>query len=192
MRRDVPRLWLLAGPNGAGKSTFAQGYFQPYAARGLFLNADDEARSIDSSNPSDSALAAGRAVIAKRRTSLSERRSFVLETTLASRSLLQFVEHARLAGYRTTLLYLYVTDSALCIERVAMRVARGGHHIPPDVVLRRYRLSLELLPSYLSTVDEAEIFLADNLPRIIARKAGGVTDVTDPVSWSALRAAQRQ
>ena len=44
-----------------------------------------------------------------------------------------------------SLLYFYLPDAAMCLRRVAARVAAGGHHIPPEVVRRRYQLSLRYL-----------------------------------------------
>jgi predicted ABC-type ATPase len=41
-------------------------------------------------------------------------------------------------GYMVTLLYFWLSSPEVAIERVAKRVSNGGHHIPDDIVERRY------------------------------------------------------
>ena len=41
-------------------------------------------------------------------------------------------------GYRVKLLFLHVSDVQIAVDRVAVRVAQGGHHVPESVIRRRY------------------------------------------------------
>jgi predicted ABC-type ATPase len=42
------------------------------------------------------------------------------------------------AGYRLKLIFLRLASAELAIERVAVRVAQGGHAVPEDVIRRRF------------------------------------------------------
>jgi predicted ABC-type ATPase len=41
-------------------------------------------------------------------------------------------------GYRIKLIFLYLKDVKIAIERVRVRVKQGGHGVPDDVIRRRY------------------------------------------------------
>jgi len=189
---ESPRIWLLAGPNGAGKTTFARESFPELIKQARFLNADDIARKLSPGDQQRSAISAARLALKRRKTLTSRAESFAIETTLASRTLLRMLSGLTKTGYEIRLIYLYISNPNLCIQRVAQRVALGGHHIPMDVILRRYELSLKLLPRYLDVADTAEIYLADGLPRTILRKDRRKTRIIDRAAWKAILAASDQ
>jgi predicted ABC-type ATPase len=57
------------------------------------------------------------------------------------------------------LIYLWLPSFDLAVERVARRVAQGGHHIPEQVVRRRYDAGLKnMYRLYLPLVDVAYIY----------------------------------
>lgn len=181
-----PEMWILSGPNGAGKTTLAQTHHSDFVDRGDFLNADEIARNISPNFPDKEAITAGRKLISRRNEAIRERRSFIIETTLANRSLLRVVEIAKNAGYKTGLIYLWVADPELCIQRVASRVADGGHHIPSEVIIRRYWRGNALLPSYLSAVHTARISSTNEAPRLIAKKGRQGLKIFRPDDWRTL------
>lgn len=41
----------------------------------------------------------------------------------------------------------------MAIERVALRVSKGGHNIPPDVIERRYKSGIKNLIEFIKIVD---------------------------------------
>ena len=63
---------------------------------------------------------------------------FAFETTMASRSFAPFLRDCIAKGYTAHLLFVWLNSPDLAIERVAHRVAAGAHHIPDEVVRRRY------------------------------------------------------
>ena len=69
--------------------------------------------------------------------------SFAFETTLSTRSYVQLMERARQLGYRVTCLFFWLDSEELAISRVETRVKEGGHHIPEDVIRRRYKSGLK-------------------------------------------------
>lgn len=77
------------------------------------------------------------------------------------------------------------------MARVADRVRRGGHHVPDDVVRRRFVAGAKNLFSvYMDAVDAWTIY--DNAdvmsPRLVASRAvGGSTAIADAAAWEALK-----
>jgi predicted ABC-type ATPase len=86
---------------------------------------------------------------------------------------------AKKAGYRIDLVFIGLAHPALGAERVAARVAKGGHHVPPADIARRYERSMENLPKALLLADWATILDNSNALepfRLIARiRSGRVT-----------------
>jgi len=70
---------------------------------------------------------------------------------------MSIVRQAKSAGYRTFLVYVSLGDPDLHIERVRLRVSRGGHDIPDTDIRRRYWRSLSRAPEALQLVDEAVV-----------------------------------
>jgi predicted ABC-type ATPase len=179
-----PCLHLLAGPNGSGKTTLAAERFAQERLEGRFLNVDDIAKEIRPDDLGRAAAAAGREILRRRAVLIADRRTFVQETTLASRTLLVTATRARNLGYAVRLTYLFVSDPDICVQRVAARVHRGGHYIEPTVVRRRYHRGLRLLPQFIEAADAVDIYLADALPRDIAAKGPEGFTVGQSVMWT--------
>ena len=70
--------------------------------------------------------------------SAGNRESFAFETTLAGRGYARLIPQWRDAGYWVHLTFLKLHDPDLAIERVATRVAQGGHDVSEPVVRRRF------------------------------------------------------
>ena len=82
---------------------------------------------------------------------IADRESFAFETTLSGRSYLKLIRQLVAGGWEVHLVYLWLPSVAACIERVAERVARGGHNIPAETIERRYFRSVaNLLGDYSS------------------------------------------
>jgi len=67
-----------------------------------------------------------------------EKRSFAFETTLSGRRYARMIPQWQVVGYRIKLVFLYLEDVRIAVERIRIRVRQGGHGIPEDVVRRRY------------------------------------------------------
>ena len=76
---------------------------------------------------------------------LKKNEDFAIETTLATRSYAQTIRKAKGIGYNVTLVYFWLSSPDLAIQRVRNRVAEGGHHIPEEVIRRRYRKGVKNL-----------------------------------------------
>jgi predicted ABC-type ATPase len=68
------------------------------------------------------------------------------------------LEHARSRGYRTYLYFVCTDNVDINADRIAARVAQGGHDVPESVRRKRYRRSLALLPRALAASSRAYLF----------------------------------
>jgi predicted ABC-type ATPase len=78
------------------------------------------------------------------------------------------------------------------VERVRLRVTKGGHSVPVDKILERYARSLEQMPWFLEQADQA--WLYDNSgakPKLIGEKHGGVVTLDRNALPAAVEAIQR-
>jgi predicted ABC-type ATPase len=150
---------MIGGPNGAGKTTAATTLLPKELPIREFVNADEIARGLSPFNPEGSALAAGRLMIERISELIGRGESFAFETTCSGRAHAQTLLRCREAGYRLTLIFLWLPSAKEALRRVARRVAQGGHRIPKDVVIRRYAAGLKNLQQiYLPLVDIAYIY----------------------------------
>ena len=69
---------------------------------------------------------------------LESNENFAFETTLATKSYKSKIAEAKNKNYHVTLLFFWLQNVELAIERVKTRVLEGGHHIESDVIRRRY------------------------------------------------------
>lgn len=74
-----------------------------------------------------------------------QRQSFAFETTLFGRAYAHAIRRWQSAGYKVELIFLKLHDAEEAIARVEQRVLQGGHHIPDEVVRRRFEQGLKNL-----------------------------------------------
>ena len=184
---DGKDIFILGGPNGAGKTTAAEILLPEKLRIGYFLNADEIARGIAPGNVESAAFEAGRLMIERMRALIRNERSFAFETTCAGKSYLRLLTDCQKAGWRISLLYLWVPSADYSIARVARRVSYGGHHIPEDVIRRRYQAGLwNMRHLYLPLANDATIYdNRDGALRLIARSApNSPLTVLDQETWA--------
>jgi predicted ABC-type ATPase len=129
---------VIAGANGSGKSTLVEGLELKY--RFAHIDPDKMARSVAKRT---AAARAGRKSILLRKALFREGATFGIETTLSGKTLNKFFRESKAAGYRIVIVYTWLDNPQLCIERIGVRVAAGGHHVEDaDVTRRFYRSNL--------------------------------------------------
>lgn len=166
MTAPKPTLTIIAGANGVGKSTFTCATSE--ALQVIVIDPDAEARRVQPDNPEAAAIAGGRQAIKRARAYLENNQSFAVETTLSGNTYLRMMTEAKRRGWLVFLFYVGVDNVQTSIERVAQRVAAGGHNVPEEDIRRRYARSLANLPIALQQADYASIF--DNSIRVGYRK----------------------
>ncbi|MBK5914128.1 AAA family ATPase [Rhodocyclus purpureus] len=132
------RVIVIAGPNGAGKSTFAREFLPNEGDCPVFVNADLIAAGLSPFAPEKAAIRAGRLMLEELHRHAAAGESFAFETTLSGRGYAPLVRVWQEAGYRVHLVFLRLPTVDVAVERVAARVAQGGHDIPPQVIARRF------------------------------------------------------
>jgi predicted ABC-type ATPase len=157
----MKELIIVAGANGSGKTTLSK---QVMLMRDYeFLNADEIAKDIDSQIDTKVQLQAGRIFFATMSQWFSEGKSFILESTLSGKYLTKVIENAKNQGYTITIVYVFLESPQECIERIAIRVRNGGHHIPDEDVIRRfYRSKDNFWNKYRVLVDDWVLYYNGN------------------------------
>ncbi|MFZ1748702.1 MAG: zeta toxin family protein [Saprospiraceae bacterium] len=137
-----------------------------------FVNADEIARGLSPFRPESVAFEAGRIMLSRIEQLFSENQSFAVETTLATKLYKNKIFQASKKGYQVMLLFFWLENVDIAVDRVRIRVAEGGHNFPKDVIIRRYYSGIKnLLNIYMSIVDKLIIF--DNstiISTIVAEK----------------------
>ncbi len=178
----MPNLFILAGPNGAGKSTSASEILSGTRRVDEFVNADVIARDQGLSD-----VAAGRQTLARLEALAAARRDIAFETTLASRMLLPRIQAMQRTGYVFHLTFFWLPSADMAVERVAKRVAAGGHSIPEDVIRRRYERGLDNFFNAYSPAANTWVLMDNTSPpgRPVAwRRVGAGVEVLDNALWS--------
>jgi predicted ABC-type ATPase len=183
---ELKEVIMLGGPNGAGKTTTAARLLPRVLSIREFVNADEIARGLSPFNPEGSALAAGRVMVERLDALAKSGQSFAFETTCSGRSHVRFLRTCRDLGFRLSFMFFWLPSADLAIERVARRVRQGGHHIPDDVVGRRYLAGLyNMRHLYLPMADVG--LVVDNSDEgggtIAEHRLGTPLIVRDKVRW---------
>ena len=104
----MPNLYIISGCNGAGKTTASYTLLPEMLECREFVNSDEFAKSISPFDPSAASVKAGRFMLIKTRYLLDLKCDFCIETTLATRSLINLINNAIDRGYSITLLYFWL------------------------------------------------------------------------------------
>lgn len=152
-------LYIIAGCNGAGKTTASFTILPEILDCKEFVNADEIAKGLSPFQPEKVSFEAGRIMLNRINELLAENNSFAFETTLATKSYKNKIFEAQSRGYSVTLLFFWLQNVDLAIERVRIRVLEGGHHIETGIIGRRYIRGIKnLFDIYLPIISEVMIF----------------------------------
>lgn len=183
-------LYIIAGCNGAGKTTAAINILPETLQCREFVNADEIAKGLSPFNPEGVAIEAGRLMLRRIDELIQGNESFSIETTLATKSYSKLVARAHENGFRVILLFFWLTSPQAAIDRVAERVAHGGHNIPIDVIKRRYATGIQnLFDIFMPIVDSWTIFCNSLTPRRRIAEGGYQIDIKvyDKVLFSEIK-----
>lgn len=152
-------LYIIAGCNGAGKTTASFTILPEILDCKEFVNADEIAKGLSPFQPEKVSFESGRIMLKRINELIETNVNFAFETTLATKSYKAKITEAKIKNYKVTLLFFWLQNVDLAIERVKIRVLEGGHNIETEVIKRRYRNGIKnLFEIYLPIVDEIMIF----------------------------------
>jgi predicted ABC-type ATPase len=181
---------IVAGPNGAGKSTLAPKLLAREFQIQIYVNPDVIAQGLAGFDPVSAGIRAGRIMHDRLEELRLDRASFAVESTISGRSLQRVIRKLNASGYYTLLVYLWLPEPDLAVERVANRVRLGGHDVPDADIRRRFYRSVVNFEKVYRRITEAwRVYhalkpLDEPEPRMIARGVGDTTvAILDDEAW---------
>jgi len=168
----VATLYVLAGVNGSGKSSLLGTVIRN---RGIdYFNPDEWTGKILAKNPTITLPIANSQAWhlgkEKLQRSISDKLNYAFETTLGGNTIACLLRKAHEEGLKVRIWYVGLKSVELNIERVRMRVAKGGHDIPEQKIRERYRDSMLNLIKLTPYIDELR--LVDNSAPAVKNKKG--------------------
>lgn len=168
----MKELFIIAGPNGAGKTTTAFTLLPNFINVAEYVNADSIAHALFPFHPDKVAIQAGKLMLERIHNLVKQQRNFAFETTLASKSFVQLLKNCKANGYKTNLVFPWLHNVELAINRVKLRAKQGGHSIPVTTIRRRYKRGLQnFFNLYASIVDSWWVYdNSEEYPKIICQQ----------------------
>lgn len=148
---------IIGGVNGVGKSSLSGVLSAENSDLGIIIDTD----KITAENGGDR-IKGGKIAIERIENCLKRGINFTQETTLSGVRTLKTIQKARELNYFIRLYYVGISSSAESISRIANRVSKGGHNIPPEDVKRRYAKRFDDLIKILPYCNEAVFFDNEN------------------------------
>jgi len=188
---ERPAFWIVAGPNGSGKSSlYGNTEIEAFDQSVWIINPDLLTLRIQEVEKLPLDEANVQAVIrieAWVEASIRAHQTVGVETVLSTDKYRRLVLEAKQRQFEFRLIFVMLASPDLNVQRVRLRVSKGGHDVPEEKIRLRWTKSLGQLPWYLDQADQAAIF--DNsgaVPRLIGRKQQGAI-VINPQAPKALR-----
>ena len=179
---EPPVFWIVAGPNGSGKSSaYQDANIEAFERPVWIINPDLLTARLQETEALDLRTANLQAVMrieAWLDASIRAHQTVGVETVLSTDKYRRLVLAAKALKFQIRLTYVILDSPERSIERIRLRVKKGGHAVPEDKIVERYARSLEQLPWFLDQADQASLF--DNsgtAPRLIGEKKDGVIRV---------------
>jgi predicted ABC-type ATPase len=170
-------MYIIAGCNGAGKTTAAFALLPDVFKTIEFVNADEIARGLSPLNIEGVAFQAGRIMLERLADLVHQQKSFAFETTLSGLSYLNFIINAKAKGFEVVLFYVWLISPDLAKERVALRVKKGGHNIPKQVIETRYYKSINNFTKYAKLVNDWYIYNNTKDYELVAERVGAKQNI---------------
>jgi len=186
----VPNLYIISGCNGAGKTTASFTILPEMLDCKEFVNADEIAKGLSPFQPESVSFQAGRIMIERIDELLNSEVDFAFETTLTTLSYINTIKLAKEKGYSITLLYFWLNDVNLAIERVKTRVSEGGHNIPEETIRRRYfRGIYNLTNRFITLCDYWIVINNSSRPFTFVAEGIGSTEIKihDNMVWQQIK-----
>ena len=148
-RRSEKIMYIIAGCNGAGKTTAFRRSLYESLGRPEFINSDEIARSLCPEDVDSVQVSAGRLAIESLHAHLAGD-----ESALILEDILRHLQEAHRNGFKVALFYYWLDTPDLAVERVKLRVKKGGHNVPEATIRDRYDKSVRYLSTlYIPKVD---------------------------------------
>jgi predicted ABC-type ATPase len=157
---SAPQLYVFAGPNGAGKSTLASSMLlskTPYfdgdrlfsELKKIFydLNESQIMRSINDTHFPD-----------WKAQMIALKSNAAFETNFRDPDVIKSVEQFTKNGYESHLVFMGLDSIEASIERVRLRVAKGGHQVSVEYININFTESIKNLYSFYDKFRSAHLY----------------------------------
>lgn len=194
-----PTLWIVAGPNGSGKSSlYGNTDIDAFDQSVWIINPDlltARIAEVEGLGLHEANLQAVIRIETWLEASIQAHQTIGVETVLSTDKYRRLVTAAKDRQFEFRFIFVMLASPDLNVQRVRLRVEKGGHDVPEDRVRARWSRSLAQLPWFLDQADQAAIF--DNsgaVPWLIGRKEQGriLVDPTAPASLHTALGISRQ
>jgi predicted ABC-type ATPase len=192
-RSERPTFWIVAGPNGSGKSSlYGNTDIEAFDQSIWIINPDLltlRIRQVEKLSLTEANIEAVTRIEAWLDASIRAHQTVGVETVLSTDKYRRLVQAAKQRQFEFRLIFVMLQTPDLNVQRVRLRVSKGGHDVPEAKIRDRWKRSLAQLPWFLDQADQAALF--DNsgaVPRLIGRKQDGAV-LVDPDAPVALREA---
>jgi predicted ABC-type ATPase len=169
---------MVAGPNGSGKSSlYGDVDIEAFSQSIWIINPDlltQRIQQVEGLSLGDANVEAVVRIEAWLDAPIRAHQTVGVETVLSTDKYRRLVLAAKKNQFEFRLIFLMLASPNLNVERVRLRVRRGGHDVPENKIRDRWVKSLRQLPWFLDQADQVAIF--DNsgaVPKIIDRKSQG-------------------
>jgi predicted ABC-type ATPase len=184
---------MVAGPNGSGKSSlYGNVDIEAFSQSIWIINPDlltQRIQRVERLSLSQANIEAVVRIEAWLEASIRAHQTVGVETVLSTGKYRRLVLAAKENQFEFRLIFVMLDSPNLNVERVRLRVKKGGHDVPENKIRERWIKSLRQLPWFLEQADQAAIF--DNsgaVPKLIGRKNQGRI-IVDRDAPAALREA---
>lgn len=158
---EKPLFIMVAGPNGSGKSTLISKLLDSGFELGTYLCPDIFVKKIVSvrgMSDLDKYRQAQDMTDQQRKSHLGQKKPHTIETVFSHPSKLDYISEAKKAGFDVDLHFIGLAEPLLNVERVCIRVAQGGHDVPRDKIIARYKRSIAQLPAAIRLADYVRVY----------------------------------
>lgn len=191
-----PEFWIVAGPNGSGKSTLHESINIETKNGSIWIINPDllSARiaRVEQLNSKQANIEAVKRIENWLEASIRAHQTIGVETVLSTSKYRRLVKAAKKLGFQINFIYVLLATPEMHVERVHLRVKKGGHNVPTEKILERRKRSLRQLPWFLAQADRA--WLYDNSgadPREMGAKNNG-TIILDPDALPEINSAVKK
>jgi predicted ABC-type ATPase len=158
MPAGKPVIAVLAGVNGAGKSSVGGAMLTEHGAN--WYNPDTFARQIMADADIDQETANAHAWQYGRRSleaTIADGKNFAFETTLGGQTITALIERAA-GSHFVDMIFCGLSSPEQHMQRVALRVSRGGHAIAEERIRTRWLSSHANLIRLLPRLSRLQVF----------------------------------
>jgi predicted ABC-type ATPase len=161
-----PQLYVFAGPNGAGKSTLSADLVPPgtpvfdgdvefLKLKKFFYDLDDN--QIRSS-VNDNVFPEWKIEV------IRKGKDAAFETNFRSGEVIDSVKQFMTAGYQSRLIFMGLDSVEVSIDRVNLRVAKGGHNVSVFDINNNYEQSLINLSQFYNVFTSVHVYQNFQMP----------------------------